>query len=118
MAINVRQGIVFNDPRGEDERRELARLATERLGLTMPTAIDPMDDRASRAYAAHPERIYVVGTDGRIAYRGEPGPGGFDPAELERFLESYLAARRPARGPQPARSLGSRPQRQAAGRFG
>lgn len=86
MPINVRQGIVFDDPKEETERRNLATLAIERLGLTLPTVIDGMDDRASQAYEAHPERIYVIGTDGRVAYRGLPGPGGFDPRQLAAFL--------------------------------
>jgi hypothetical protein len=46
-----------------------------------------MENDADRAYQAWPERLYVVGTDGRIRYQGGKGPYGFSPAELERFLE-------------------------------
>ena len=35
--------------------------------------VDPMDDRANNAFAALPERIYVV-LDGRIAYQGDLFP--------------------------------------------
>ena len=49
-----------------------------------------MDDAASEAYSAWPERIYFVGRDGRIVYRGGPGPYGFDPQEAEAELRSLL----------------------------
>jgi len=32
------------------------------------------NNAASEAFAASPERIYVVGVDGRIAFKGGPGP--------------------------------------------
>jgi len=33
-----------------------------------------------------PDRLYLVGRDGRIAYRGAPGPFGFIATELGRIL--------------------------------
>ena len=39
-----------------------------------------MDDKVNKAYAAWPDRLYVVGTDGKIAMMGEPGPRGFKPS--------------------------------------
>lgn len=41
---------------------------------------------ANACYAAWPERLYVIGTDGRIAYKGGMGPFEFDTDELEQFL--------------------------------
>lgn len=56
----------------------------------MPCVVDDMNDSAERAYAAWPERLYVVGTDGRIAYAGRMGPFGFDPDELGAWLRANL----------------------------
>jgi len=42
-------------------------------------------------YAAWPERLYLVGTDGRVAYAGGPGPSGFSPAELQEAIDAVLA---------------------------
>ncbi len=42
-------------------------------------------------YAAWPERLYVVGTDGRIIYKGGMGPFYFDPDEVEEILRTGLA---------------------------
>jgi len=54
-----------------------------------------MDDALCRAFSAWPERIYIVGTDGRIAYQGGHGPYDFHPEEaqaaLERLLETSTA---------------------------
>ena len=46
---------------------------------------------ADRAYGAWPERLYVIDREGRIAYQGGKGPYGFDPEELERFLNDALS---------------------------
>jgi len=49
-----------------------------------------MDNAASEAFAAWPERIYVVGVDGRIAFKGGPGPWGFDPPAAGAALDEIL----------------------------
>jgi hypothetical protein len=58
----------------------------------MPVLVDGMDDAASEAFAAWPERVYVVGSGGRIAFAGGPGPWGFDPDEAATALEALLEA--------------------------
>jgi len=50
-----------------------------------PIMVDPMDDHANHAFAALPERIYVV-LDGRIAYQGGLGPFDYKIEEVEKFL--------------------------------
>jgi len=47
--------------------------------------VDPMDDRANIAYAALPERLYVV-QDGQIVYQGGLGPFDYKISEVETFL--------------------------------
>jgi len=47
--------------------------------------VDPMDDRANIAYAALPERLYVV-QDGRIIYQGGLGPFDYNISDVEAFL--------------------------------
>ena len=53
-------------------------------------ALDPMNAPADRAYSAWPERIYVIETGGRIAYKAEPGPFGFEPEQAEKVLKHLL----------------------------
>lgn len=59
--------------------------------LTIPTLVDNMEDSVSKAYKAHPDRIYVVRKDGRLAVAGKRGPFGFKPAlnKAKEWLASY-----------------------------
>jgi len=75
-----------------DERRAAARLCAEQLGLTIPTLIDSMDNVACEAFAAWPERIYIVNTSGKIHYRGGQGPYEFKPLEARASLVELLKA--------------------------
>ena len=58
----------------------------------IPTLVDGMDDAVMTAYAAHPDRMYLVGVDGRVVYAGGRGPWGFKPAELKRAIDEVFAA--------------------------
>ncbi len=78
------------DPRTLSERRQVAGRCEEAMAHGIRTYVDEMDDRVMEAYAAWPERLYLIGADGRVAYRGGPGPGGFDPSELERAIRVAL----------------------------
>ena len=49
-----------------------------------------MENPAEEAYAGWPERLYVIDESGTVAYKGRKGPFGFDPDELEAFLEARL----------------------------
>jgi hypothetical protein len=53
-----------------------AELALATLKLTMPTLIDGDDNAVNRAYAGWPDRLYVIGVNGRVAYQGAPGAEG------------------------------------------
>jgi hypothetical protein len=69
------------------ERTQIARQCTAVLKLSMPTLVDREDNKVNAAYAGWPERLYVVGVDGKIAYQGGPGPFGFNVGELEAWLK-------------------------------
>jgi hypothetical protein len=82
----------FADPKTIEERRELAGQCQTALLEHVPTLVDEMDDAVMTAYAAWPDRLYLVGLDGRVAYAGGRGPFGFKPAELKAAIERYLAS--------------------------
>ncbi len=73
-----------------EDRVAEARAGARRLGLTMPVLVDGMENAVSEAFAAWPERIYVIGADGRIAFKGGPGPWEFDPEAAGRALDEIL----------------------------
>ena len=60
------------------------------LQLTMPALIDSDDNVVNRAYAGWPDRLYVVGVDGKVAYKGAPGPSGLKIEELETWLKENV----------------------------
>jgi hypothetical protein len=90
MESNEQEGICLNQHSTFAERLAAARLCAERLGLTIPTLVDAMDNAACEWFAAWPERIYVIGTDGRIAFKTGPGPYEFDTAAAEAALCELL----------------------------
>jgi hypothetical protein len=49
-----------------------------------------MDNRVMSEYMGFPDRIYVVDVDGKIAYRGDPGPDGFVPEDAAAALATLL----------------------------
>ena len=78
------------DPRTMDDRNQVAARCELELGYRIPTLVDEMDDPVNKAYAAMPTRMYLVGTDGRVAYAGGLGPWGFKPKELKNAIEKLL----------------------------
>lgn len=68
------------------ERSVRAQQCTAMLKL-MPAVVDKEDNKVNYAYAGWPERLVVVGVDGKIAYMGGPGPGGFRVGEVEEWLK-------------------------------
>jgi hypothetical protein len=53
--------------------------------------VDEMDDAVMTAYAAWPERLHLVGCNGRVLYVGGLGPWGFKPEELQAAIDKALA---------------------------
>jgi len=84
------------DPTTDAERRKTAGRCVESLNLSLPTAVDGMDDAVSLAYHAWPERLYVLKPDGTIHYRSGLGPWGFKPDEAAAALAELLAPAPPS----------------------
>jgi hypothetical protein len=78
------------DPRTQQERDEAARYFTSQFKVAQPVLVDTLDDTVGQAYAAMPERIYVIDAGGKVAYQGEPGPGGFSVSEVPPVLDQLL----------------------------
>jgi len=85
----------IEDPVTEEERDRMAVMCSTKLGLTMPAVVDTMDDAVSRDYAGWPERLFLIASDGKVAYRGGPGPFGFDPDGFEDAIRNHLGASKP-----------------------
>ena len=89
MDSNVEDDVCYAQPRTFDDRMRIARDFVNRFDYQMPLLVDGIDDAAKTIYAGWPERLYVIESDGRIAYKGEPGPFGFHPEEVDEWLAAH-----------------------------
>ena len=92
LPMNVEAGVVYKQPKTERERESVAQECALRLDLQMPILLDPISNEVDTAYAALPERLYVIAPGGRITYRSEPGPFGFDVEAFEKSLAEQFGA--------------------------
>lgn len=92
VTHNRDEGIEVEDPRSARERTEVAETCVVRHAVRIPVLVDGLDNTVASAYGAWPDRLYLIGRDGRIAFQGDPGPFGFVPEHLERAIERELAA--------------------------
>ena len=76
----------IQDPATAFERAQVANTCMSDLDVSIPCVMDDMENSTARAYRGWPDRLFVVGTDGRLAYVGDPGPMGFLPREMEQAL--------------------------------
>ena len=78
--------VLVEDPITTAERLGVAKDFVTKLNLEIPTLLDKVDDAVGKAYASHPDRLYLVGTDGTIAFAGAKGPQGFKLGELKQAI--------------------------------
>ena len=88
LADNRREEIALVDPTSLDERAAAADACVVRLQTRIPVLLDDVDDAVALAYGGWPDRLYLIGRDGRVAFQGEVGPVGFKPAELADAIET------------------------------
>lgn len=92
VTQNREEGIAVADPSSEDERVGVAEACVVHSAIRMPVLVDSMDNTVASAYGGWPDRLYLIGRDGRVAFQGEMGPFGFQPELLESAIEAELTA--------------------------
>lgn len=86
LQMNSRYDIEIPQPATQEERVAVAARCQKHTALPFPMVVDRVDDEVGKAYSGMPSRLYLIDTDGTIAYRSGRGPFGFKPAELEQSL--------------------------------
>jgi len=72
-----------------EDRMKAARVLQDAMkGEDNTIVVDTMDNLACDAYAALPERLYIV-LDDRIVLEGGVGPFGYNLAEVEDYLKTF-----------------------------
>jgi hypothetical protein len=90
MKSNLRDKVLFRSPHDEAERAFIAGTCVRKLGIKFPALIDGFDNRVETAYTGWPDRLYLIGPGGRIAYKSKPGPFGFHPEGLAAALHNVV----------------------------
>ena len=88
---NQRDKISVSSPKSLAERCAVEGVCATKLALRIPAVIDDLANTTEEAYTAWPDRLYVIDAGGRVAYKSQPGPFGFKPAELEGALKRVLS---------------------------
>jgi type I thyroxine 5'-deiodinase len=92
MGSNVREGVVFRNPRSDGERFQVAESCVRTLGIRFPALIDGVDNTVERLYTGWPDRLYLIDREGRVVFKTAPGPFGFHPAGLAEALGKLAPA--------------------------
>ena len=90
VESNDRAGISIAQPATDTERTAVAARCCQAMKMTMPLVVDTIDDRVGNLYSGMPDRLYLIGRDGRVVYKSGRGPFGFKPGELEQSIIMHL----------------------------
>ncbi len=85
---NQRDGILRKQPATLDDRLELAQDFKRYLRIDQPIYVDPLDNRAWKAFGAAPNIAFVVDENGIVLAR----QGWFDGPSLEKLIEEGLTS--------------------------
>jgi len=72
------------------QRLAIANDFVKRSSYAIPLLVDDMTNAADAIYAGWPERLYIIDAGGAIAYKGETGPFGYHPEEVDAWLRANV----------------------------
>jgi len=88
MDVNLKEEVCYVQPKTTAQRVAIANDFSRRFKFPLPLAVDDISNPAEQAFAAWPERLYVIGEDGKIVYKGGLGPFDYKPEEVRAWLEA------------------------------
>lgn len=96
-----KDNVCYAQPKKIEDRVAIANDFTRRYKFPVPFGIDEMTNGANDAYAAWPERLYILDENGRISYKGGNGPFKYDPKEVRAWLsQRYGEVKHPQPTPE------------------
>ena len=100
MESNARLGVAVKQPTTTEERAEVCAQFRKKLNPGLPVFVDEISDPVGNAYSGMPARLYVIDTNGKVAYKSGRGPFGFKPGEMEQALLMNLIESAPVKAPK------------------
>jgi len=92
MPSNIKDHVLVATAKSLVDRDAAAETCVVKLGIHIPAVVDNIQDTTERAYTGWPDRLYVIGQSGRVAYKSQAGPFGFQPEEMAKALKSLVPA--------------------------
>jgi len=86
MKSNEKAGVVVAQPQSFAERQLVAEQCAAKLKPSIPFYVDDIADTAGNLWSAMPARLYVIDSQGKVAWKSGRGPFGFKPEEMEQAL--------------------------------
>jgi hypothetical protein len=83
---NKDDGVAVEQPGDMDGRIAIAKKARAQLKLTVPIAVDTMDDATATAYGGFTNAAFLIGRDGKIVARQK----WFEPYAMRRMIDAAL----------------------------
>jgi hypothetical protein len=90
---NIMESVLFRQHQNYQEREEVAQTCSLNLHIDIPILIEEIDNSIDEAYGAAPERLYLIGANGKVAYQGGAGPHFFNLDEWQNAIETCLKAK-------------------------
>ena len=91
MQSNIKEKVVFASPKNEEDRAFIAGACVRKLGIKFPAVLDEFGNSTERAYTGWPDRMYLIDSHGRVAFKSQPGPFGFEPNQLGAALARVVS---------------------------
>ena len=87
MQSNIKDKVLFATPKTDEEREYVAGACVRKLGIKFPAVIDGIDNTTEKAYTGWPDRLYLIGSDGKVVFKSKPGPFGSSRTDLEAAIK-------------------------------
>ena len=90
---NITESLLFRQHQNYEEREGVAQTCSLNLHIDIPILIEEIDNSIDEAYGAAPDRLYLIGANGKVAYQGGAGPHFFNLDEWQNAIEACLKAK-------------------------
>ncbi len=78
VSMNLDDDVIYDQPTTVEEREAMAQVCALNLDLQLPMLLDDVNNHIDTLYAALPERLYVLDSEGIVQFRTVVGSPGFD----------------------------------------
>ena len=90
VDANLQDEVFYRQHQSFEEREGVAQACSLGLDITLPVLVEEMDNSIDETYGAAPERLYLIDSEGNVAYHGGAGPFFFNLDEWEQAIQACV----------------------------